>query len=524
MHKSSIRGAVAAALAAGLALCAAVPAHAQARKQITAAMSAEVAVLDPHFSTNYTTRDFAYMVFDTLFTMDSKGVIRPQMVDSYQTSADGLTWNFKLRDGLAFHDGAPVTAADAVASIKRWGSRDGLGKQLMAATKSLDALDAKSFRLVLAKPFGLVLDALGKPSSLVPAIMPERLAKTPATTQVSEIVGSGPFVFKRDQWISGEKMVFEKNTAYKPRAEPADGLAGGKVVKVDRVEWRTIADASTSINALAKGEIDWVEQPPLDLLPTLRKNPAVKISSTTGTNMWQGMVRFNHASGPFADPEIRRVVWLAIDQSEVAPAFGATEELSLKSCHTFFICGGPYDNATGAEIARRPSLQEARAALKKTRYKGEPVVILQASNVESLRVSGDVVAQKLRDVGFNVDLQTMDWGSLVARRGKKEGWAATSLYQHGFDASSPVTHFYISTNCGQAPGWSCDARLTPLLEQFAAAGSLDERKKLASQMQGILYENTPFVIWGQFSQPRAYRASLKGVISSSIPAFWNIEK
>ena len=520
------RAALAAAIAAPLTgALAQVPAGQQPASQMTAVMQADVRIMDPHVSTVYITRNFAYMVWDTLFAMDSQGNIRPQMVDTHTVSDDRMTWTFTLREGLKFHDGQPVTSADVIASLRRWGPGDGLGRHLIAATASMDVVDARTFRIVLNRPFGLVLDALGKPSSLVPAIMPERLAQRPRTEQNSELIGSGPFVFRRDLSVSGATQVFDRYRDYRPRAEPADFLAGGKQVHVDRVTWRVIPDAATAANALTTGEIDFIEMPAFDLLPLLRRNRGVRVVPLAGPSMWQGFVRVNSAAGPFADPAVRRVLMMAVDQSQGPQALGATGDLSLPQCLSFWMCGGALETTAGSEIAARPDVARAREALRQTNYRGEPVIVMQATDIDAPRIGSEVVAARLREVGFNVELQAMDWGTVVARRARRDAsWSLFGVHAQGFDLASPLTHFYIGTNCQDFPGWHCDQRITPLLERFAQASTLDERRTIAADIQRIAYEIVPAVVWGQFSQPIAYRTNLEGVIPSGIPVFWNVRR
>jgi ABC-type transport system substrate-binding protein len=166
---------------------------------------------------------------------------QPEMVGSWQISDDKLTYTFHLRDGLKFHDGQPVRAADAVASLKQWGQRnDSYGQPLLAAASAIEAIDDSQFRIVLKSRFP-VLEALGTTTSPTPFTLPERLAKTDAFTQVTEVDGSGPFKFLKEEWQSGHKAVYVKNPDYVPRAEPPNNTAGGKVAKVDRVEWLYIA-------------------------------------------------------------------------------------------------------------------------------------------------------------------------------------------------------------------------------------------------------------------------------------------
>src|SRR5450432_4923056 len=251
------------------------PAHA---KTITAVMHSDLRILDPGFTGAYITRDHGYMVYDTLLATDSNFKIQPQMADS-KVSDDKLTYTFTLRDGLKWHDGAPVTAEDCVASLQRWGKRDGMGQKLMNFTASIEATDAKTITLKLKEPYGLVLESIGKPSSTVPFMMPKRLAETPPNQQIKEQIGSGPFKFVKAEFQPGVKVVYEKNKDYVPRKEPSSWTAGGKVVKVDRVEWITMADAQTAVNALQSGDIDFMENPSFDILPVLAANKDIKVQS-----------------------------------------------------------------------------------------------------------------------------------------------------------------------------------------------------------------------------------------------------
>ena len=249
------------AMAASVAgLMGSVGAEAQTLKVV---MHSDVKILDPIWTTAYIQRNHGYMVWDTLFAFDEKFEVKPQMVDKWTVSDDKLTWTFTLRDGLEWSNGTPVTSEDCIASIKRWAARDSMGQKLIASVKSLEAVDAKTFKMNMKEPYGLVLQSLGKPSSNVPFMMPKKTAETDPMQQIKgeDVIGSGPFVFKGDEWKPGEKIVYVKNAKYKPRAEPPSGLAGGKVVKLDRVEWVWLPDAQTQIGALQSGEIDMLEAP-----------------------------------------------------------------------------------------------------------------------------------------------------------------------------------------------------------------------------------------------------------------------
>jgi peptide/nickel transport system substrate-binding protein len=492
---------------------------------LTAVLEAEIVTLDPHFTPAYITRTFGYMVFDTLFAADSQGRIQPQMVQDWTRSEDGLTWSFTLRDGLLWHDGAPVTAADAVASLRRWGTRSALGSRLMTATASLEANDAKRFTLVLKEPFGLVLDALGTTSSPVPFMLPERLARTPGTERIAEIIGSGPFTYARADHRTGDRMLLRRNARYVPRAEPADHLAGGKQVRIEALDIRVIPDGQTAVAAMRAGEVDFIQYAPFDMLALLERDRGVRVQSFTGLDQFTGHYRTNAASGPFADPAIRRVLLHLVDQAEVMAGFGLSDRYA-RTCNAFFICGSPYESDVGTEPMRRPSIEAARAALAQTRYAGEPVVVLVANDLEAAKISSEILADRLRRTGFNVDMQVMDWASVLARRTRRDGWSVFGVHALGVDLHNPLTNSVIGFNCTNATtgGFHCEQRLTPLFAAFAAAPTLEARQAIVAQMQAIIYEQGMAVPWGQFAQPAASRAQLENLIPSAIPLFWNVGK
>lgn len=486
---------------------------------LTIVLESEIVILDPHATTAAITRTFAYQVFDTLFAMDTKGVIHPQMVERFETSADGLSWQFKLRDGLFWHDGAPVKASDCAASLKRWARGDALGKMLAAQATAIEAIDDSTFKIVLKQPFPLMLDVLGKPNAPVPAMMPERIIP-PADQRIKEIIGSGPFKFRADAWRPGDKIVLERFERYKPRAEKSDFLAGGKVVNIDQIVIKAIPDDATAATALIAGEIDYMQYLPFDWLSKLEATKSVSVMALTGVDMFQGNFRLNHATGPFVDPEIRAVLWKCVGQAETLQAIGIPERYAAKSCPSYFMCDAPLSSTEGAGVARL-AIDEAREALKKTSYKGEPVVFLTVAGSIS-QTAGSVLADNMRKAGFTVDEQVMDWGTVLARRAKKDGWSIFPVYANGIDMISPLTHFYIGNNCTDYAGWSCSTVISEKLLAFAKTSDAAERKRIAAEIQVEAYKNTPSVMWGQFCRPAGYRSRVKNLVQSSFPMFWQL--
>jgi peptide/nickel transport system substrate-binding protein len=498
------------------------PPEARAERQLNLVLESEVVILDPYMTTAAITRTFGFHVFDTLYAMDGQGRIQPQMVEGHTASADRLAWSFVLRPGLKFHDGQDVTAADVVASLNRWMPKDALGRMLRDAHESLTAKDARTVELRLKRPFPLLLDVLGKPNAPVPFILPERLARTPGDQRITEIVGSGPFRFRPDLWRPGNAMVLERFPGYAPRAEAPDFLAGGKRVKVDSLLLRAMPDQATAATALLANEIDYQQYVPFDFIQRLERARQVRLLSLGGLHQFQGNYRLNHAAPPFDDPAVRRVLWKLVDQNTVLQAIGIPERFRAPQCPSFWMCDAPYSTPAGGEGARL-SLEQARAELAATRYAGQPVVFLQVAGSIS-QTAAHVLVENMKRVGFTVDEQVMDWGTVLARRARRDGWSLFSVYSNGVDMISPLTHFYIASTCADFAGWSCDERIPALTRDFANAETGEERKRLAAEIQRLAYELTPSVMWGQFTIPAAYRASLSGLIESSFPIFWNVEK
>src|ERR1700726_4949837 len=394
------------ALSASLAMSS--PADA---KTITAVMHSDLRVIDPGITTAYITRDHGYMVYDTLLAEDANFKIQPQMAE-WKISDDKLTYTFTLRDGLKWHDGTPVTGEDCVASLKRWGKADGMGQKLMDFTASIEATDPKTITLKLKEPYGLVLESIGKPSSIVPFMMPKRLAETPTDKPVPELIGSGPFKFVPAEFQPGVKAVFEKNTDYVPRKEPPSWTSGGKVVKVDRVEWITMPDAQTAGNALQSGDIDFLENPPFDLLPALAANKELKVENLNQLG-FQTLGRMNFLYPPFDNVKVRRAALMAMNQKDVLDALVGNPEY-YRICGAVFVCDTPLATEVGSEtLVKGNGMAAAKKALAESGYDGTPVVLMAPGDALIFKPQPIVAAQLLREAGFKVDLQATDWQTEV---------------------------------------------------------------------------------------------------------------
>jgi peptide/nickel transport system substrate-binding protein len=492
---------------------------------------ADLVVLDPIWTTATVTRNHAFLVYDTLYGHDAAFKSQPQMAAGATVEADGKTWEIMLRDGLAFHDGTPVLARDCVASIKRWGKRDGFGQALLASTEEVSAPDDKTILFRLKAPFPLLLDALGKSTAPPCLIMPERLANTDAFKAVTEVVGSGPYRFKADEHMSGNLAVYERNAAYQPRADGTpEWIAGPKVAHFDRVEWHTIPDAATAAAAVQSGEIDWWENPTPDYAPTLKGNANLvfTINDMTGS---MAMMRLNWLYPPFDNPAIRRAILGGVDQADFMTAVAGTDQSLWKTDVGVFPPGTSFASDAGMAPFKGPrDYEKVKADLKAAGYNGEKIVVMGASDLPVIKAEADVGADMLTKCGMNVDYQVMDWGTLVLRRAKKDppdkgGWNVFFTGFGGLDFINPAVHLLLRGNGANAWfGWPDDPKMEALRQDWFNAPDLAAQVKICRDIQAQALHDVLYVPLGQYYQPTVFQKNLSTGMMKAFPIFWNVRR
>ena len=524
-HRRSILALVLAALAATV-----VPQALAQSNVLRVVPHSNLAILDPIWTTAYMSRNHGYMIYDTLFGTDENAKIKPQMVESWTESGDHRLWTFKLRKGLAFHDGKPVTGDDVIASLQRWGKRDAMGSALFQFVQRMDSPAPDTFRIFLGEACGFVLEALGKPSSNVPFIMPKRIAETDAFKQIDEHIGSGPFIFKKDEFKPGDKAVYLKNAQYVPRSEPPSGSTGGKHVYVDRVEWNlALRDAQAQVNALQKGEVDIIEQLSFDHYATVKADATLQLPKVDKFGL-QYMARFNHLHKPFDNPKVRQAAIAAFAQEPFLRAQVGVKEL-YRPCASMFVCGTPFGSLAGSEIQSKSTMKKAQELLKASGYDGTPIVIMKPTDLASIQKLPDVAAQLLRQAGFKVDLQAMDWQTLVGRRAKKDapdkgGWHMFLTAWQAFDVWNPISNPAMDSRGEKSTwfGWATDDKLVDLRNQFMRATDEPTKKKLADLIHARAFEIGTHAPLGEFEAPMAARKNITGFFVTNGNLYWNLKK
>ena len=489
----------------------------------------EVKVFDPHQSQVNLTSMHAALVYDTLFSWDADMVARPQLVESWTVSDDKLLYTFVLRPGLKFSDGSALTSRDVVATLKRLFLRDSQIQSLASRVTALEPGDERSFTLRLKEPFRFVEFLLGGSNGVAGGIMREKEAATDPFTAISEIVGSGPFRFVKAEYQPGARIVYEKNPYYSPRSESPSGFAGGKLAKVDRVEFVIIPDATVAVAALRNGEVDFVDSPSLDVIPTVAGDPNIVVGEVWPIETYV-VLRPNSIQPPFNNVKARQALAYMSDQREyMSAAYG--DQKYWRECYAYWVCGSPNGTEAGSEDFHRPNLEKARQLMIESGYKGEKVVLIGGADVPAYNNLTLVTADRLKKIGINVDLQMSDWGSVSARRAKKDppaqgGWNLFHTSANGAQLASPLVSPSTIMTCDgkNFVGWPCDEMEEALRQQYIAETDPEKQKALVEAMHRRLWEVVPYVPLGQLKQPFLWRKTVTGVLKSNTLVFWNIAK
>ncbi|HVZ07375.1 ABC transporter substrate-binding protein [Rhodopila sp.] len=504
-------------------------ARGDASKVLTFTPQAGLSTLDPIWTTAAIVGNHGYLIFDTLYGIDSKVRAKPQMAAGHTVSDDGRTWTIRLREGLKFHDNEPVRAVDCAASLRRWSARDPFGQTLAQAVDDWVATDDRTLTVKLRTPFPMLPDALARAASNAPFIMPERLAKTDPNTQVKEMIGSGPFRFLADEFNPGSRSVYTRFDGYVPRQEPPEWTSGGKVAHFERVEWQTIPDAATASAALQTGDVDWWEQVQPDLVAPLRKINGIVVGQGDPLG-YVAIIRFNCQQKPFDNPKLRHAVMMAVNQADYMAPVTGNDPSAWRACHAMFPCGTPLGDTPSPDPMARNDVVRAKAAVEAAGYNGEKILIINPSDFSTIEPLGQVTYATLKELGMNVELVETDWASVVQRRVVRSpvdqgGWSIFHTWWLGVTVLNPVTNSFIR---GQGDkgwfGWYNSPPAEELVARWVTAPTEAERASLAMQLQMNAFDNAPSIPVGQFFIRTAWRDSLKGIVEGPGAFFWNVRR
>ncbi len=496
-------------------------ARAQNAKVLKVIAEADLAILDPVWTTATVTHSHARMVFDSLYGFDAGYTPQPQMVEGHTVTGD-TDWTLRLRPGLMFHNGEKVLARDAVASLRRWASRDSFGQALIEIADEISAPDDRTIRLRLKKRFP-VPRALAN-SAL---IMPEHFANTDSSKQVTEMIGSGPFRFLANERVPGARVAYARFDGYVPREEPSSATSGSKRVYVDRVEWLVIPDPSTASAAMMAGEADWWGAPP-DLLAQLKRSPRLRLETVDPLG-GIAILRFNHLQPPFDNPAIRRALLGAVSQADFMVAIAGEDHSLWRDGVGAFTPGSPMASDVGLEVMTGPrDFEKVRADLAAAGYKGEKVVLMNPADMNELSTVTVVAADVLKRCGMNVDLQTMDWGTLIQRRAKtgpaaEGGWNLVHTNLNGSGTMDPAGHIGLRANGLKAwAGWPTSPELERLRDAWFDTADIARQRAICIDIQKQFWVDVPYIPLGQRFFPYAINNRVRDVPRGGA-FFWGVK-
>ncbi len=487
---------------------------------------ANLTALDPIWTTATVTGNHGYYVFDTLYANDGEGRAHPQMAEGHEVLDDGKRWRITLRSGLVFHDGEAVRSADVVTSLRRWASRDPFGQLVAAVADEWVIVDDRTFDIRLKRPFPLLLTAFGKADNAA-FIMPERLAKTDSTKQITEMVGSGPYRFVAGEFVAGSRGVYEKFDRYVPRSEAPVFATGAKIAHFPRVEWAVMPDPATAASALLRGEVDWWERPLSDLQPVLAKSRDIRreVMDKAGR---LALMRLNCLHAPFDDVRLRQAVRTSVVQESYMQASQGDDASAWTTTRSLWPKGTPYH---GDSPAMMPGdLARAKAMLKEAGYANAPVVIINPTDFPDIGPLGQVTADTLGRIGMNVDLRDSDWGTVIQRRASREpvdkgGWSIFHTTGGAVLYGSPATSA-LTRGQGDAGwfGWWKNDEAEKLTQDWLYAPDEAGQKAAAAAIDRLVLDQAPTIPLGQFTIRTAFRSDLTGMIEGTAPYPWGVRR
>jgi peptide/nickel transport system substrate-binding protein len=485
---------------------------------LTVALSADPPALDIHSTTAYLTEIVSWHVFEPLFTYDRNFRIIPMLAEGYTVSRGGREYTITLRPGVRFHNGKEMTAQDVVASLQRW------MKLAVVAVPffrdDVEAIEARGPRTVvvrLRQPSGILIAALAQPIQLA-GIYPEAVATAAGTnriTQLSELIGTGPFRFAR--WQPGQFIELERFEGYAARSGGPDGYGGQKVAYVDRLRFVIVPDVQTRINGVLTGQYDYAESITADAYADLRNNPRVKtlILKPYG----QPMAVFNKRKGLFTDRRMRQAFLAALDMGKImAGTFG--NPLMFRVDGSLMFRESPWYSREGLGPYNARNVAEARRLLAEAGYRGQPVRWITSAAFDWAYKPALIASQQLTEAGFAIDLQVLDWATVLSRRANPdlyEVFSTSFIFSPGIDP--PIQPVIISPTW---PGWWTTEEKDRLIGRLIREPDFQARKQIWEQVQRLYWEDVPGIKFGDFFNLAIARPAVQGLSTRPDLFFWNV--
>ena len=499
--------AAAACFASALA-CA--PAYAAPQKGGVAniAMIGEPQTLDPMSSTADLVGTIMQHVYELLYTYDANSNVVPMLAETLPTvSKDGLVYTIPLRQGVKFHNGKEMTSADVVASLERWMKMAPRGKAVAKEVKSIEAKGPHAVVITLNRPYAPLVAHLALSNGFA-AIM----AKDSIAEPLTQFVGTGPYMFKErkpDQYVQ-----LVRYDGYSPRSEPASGYAGRREAWIDELRFIPVPNANTRVEGSLSGQYQFADLLPVESYARIENAPNVKPVLTSPFGF--PYLVLNTKQGPLANLALRQSVEAALNNADMMGAgFGDAKFYTTEPSH--YAKNTPFYSTAGTENYGKGDAKKASAMAAAAKYDGTPIKILTSQQYEFHYRMALVMAENLKAAGFKVDMQVVDWATLIQRRNDPALW---DIYiTHSAVLPEPTL---TPPQLGEgAPGWWSSPAKKAALDAFDAESDPAKRGPLWGKVQEVVYTEVPYIRVGSFNSLTARSAKLDGYVAMPWPFFWN---
>lgn len=503
------------ALAAVLAVLAAAPLAAQETPRmggiLKAGMIGEPPSLDLHWTTAVITQQITWHVYETLYTYDRNFQPVPLLAEGHTTADGGRRYTITLRKGVKFHNGKEMTAADVVPSLQRWGKISSAGKALWQSVEAIEAKDPHTVVIHLKQPSGSLLFGLGRPNNAA-AIYPKEVIAAAADGQIKEYIGTGPYRFvehKPDRHVR-----LARYQDYAARSEPPDGYGGKRTAYFDEIHFIPVPDVAVRLAGVETGEYHFVHQVKQDQYERVKASPALAASIAKPYG-WMTAVP-NHKQGPMANRAIRQALLAALDLEPIMTAGVGDKSFYRLSGALFYPEQPAWHSQAGVTGFNQRNKDRARQLLQQAGYKGEPIRWITTKEYEWMYNTALVASKQMEEAGFKLDLQVLDWATLVQRRNKPELW---DLFSTGF-GFDPDPALATPLQCNW-PGWWCHEEKERLVGEMMRETDPKKRKAMIERVQAIFYEDVGRIKLGDYFPLDIVRKEVRGFQSGPFLYFWN---
>ena len=489
-------------------------AQSAAADRLSVALAVNLPSLDPHFTTAVVTRQIGCHIYETLLTYNADYNLAPMLAETWSTSEDGLTTSVTLRPGLRFHDGSPVTAMDAVASLERWRGLSTVGKSAFANVTAITAVDERSLTITATAASSALLEALASPTQAA-AIMPAAVARAAGKNEITSFIGTGPY--RLQSWQKDQYVTLERFADYVALEAAPSGLGGRKEALIAEIRFDFVTNAPSRIAGLQSGEYDFVDDVPPDNFKTIAAIPG--IATHIGKPSRQNIMFFNCGHGVFSNPAIRKAANKALDLDSIMLASAARPDFYRIDPGLMFREQTLWHSDAGAELMNLKDPEGAKADLKAAGYAGQPVVILTSREYQYLYRASLVIQQQLMMIGMNVKLEVYDWPTLLEKRRNASAWdiffTFAGIYAH------PTQITFVDSRKGY-PGGYANAQVDALLDRLVATVDREAAAALFHEVQALYRADVPTVKLGDMFALAASGQQVKGFDFFFDLHFWNV--